>query len=142
MPPLGADGGVDIGLLVIAAGPEGLTASDDDATGTTFSLLPGGSDSFGFGPVGFLGTFSSSSPASLLPYIGGPLDTVDVTMVGGAGVFASPPGLVDVLVDYGFDGDATLTYEFTIVPVPAALPLLLSGLAGLGLMGWRKRNTA
>ena len=137
---------MDIGLLVIAAGPEGLTASDDDATGTTFSLLPGGSDSFGFGPVGFLGTFSSSSPASLLPYTGGPLDTVDITMVGGVGIFVSPPGIVDVLVDYGFDGDATLTYEFTpgavVVPLPAALPLLLSGLAGLGLMGWRKRKTA
>ena len=28
------------------------------------------------------------------------------------------------------------------VPVPAALPLLLSGLLGLGVVGWRRRKAA
>ena len=30
----------------------------------------------------------------------------------------------------------------TPVPIPAALPLFLAGLAALGLTGWRRRNTA
>ena len=29
-----------------------------------------------------------------------------------------------------------------VIPVPAALPLMLSGLVGLGLIGWRKRRAA
>jgi len=34
-----------------------------------------------------------------------------------------------------------LKYEsVSVVPVPAALPLFLSGLAGLGLIGWRNRR--
>ena len=32
--------------------------------------------------------------------------------------------------------------ELNVIPVPVALPLLLSGLAGLGLIGWRKRKAA
>ena len=32
--------------------------------------------------------------------------------------------------------------SFNIIPVPAAMPLLLSGLVGLGLIGWRKRKAA
>ena len=38
---------------------------------------------------------------------------------------------------FPFAADWTLT---STVPVPAALPLLLSGLVGLGLIGWRKRK--
>lgn len=30
----------------------------------------------------------------------------------------------------------------SVIPVPAALPLLLTGLAGLGLIGWRRRKAA
>ena len=39
-------------------------------------------------------------------------------------------------------GSITSLTEVSPVPVPAALPLLLSGLLGLGAMGWRKRKTA
>ncbi len=47
------------------------------------------------------------------------------------------------------DKDASISRTYTVtgtgissVPVPAALPLLASGIGGLGLIGWRrKRNT-
>ncbi len=35
--------------------------------------------------------------------------------------------------------NVTLTYQTSVVPVPAALPLLLSGFAGLALFGRRRR---
>jgi hypothetical protein len=36
----------------------------------------------------------------------------------------------------------TITVAPSVVPVPAALPLILTGLAGVGLMGWRQRKAA
>ncbi|MSP50890.1 MAG: hypothetical protein EXQ91_00625 [Alphaproteobacteria bacterium] len=40
-------------------------------------------------------------------------------------------------------GDVSVTYasQVATVPLPAALPLLASGLAGPGFMGWRRRKT-
>ena len=43
------------------------------------------------------------------------------------------------LADTAFTLD-NLQYNLTAVPLPAALPLFLSALAGLGLMGWRRRR--
>jgi hypothetical protein len=43
----------------------------------------------------------------------------------------------------GTDGSAftsEMTNAFSVVPLPGALPLFASGLAGLGLLGWRKRK--
>ncbi len=39
-------------------------------------------------------------------------------------------------IEYG----STATEDLAAVPLPAALPLFLSALAGLGLMGWRRRE--
>ena len=48
-----------------------------------------------------------------------------------------PPGTFDaVLATDGGD----LTFETTVIPVPAALSLLLTGLLGLGAIGWRGRK--
>jgi hypothetical protein len=40
-------------------------------------------------------------------------------------------------------GDVLLTsVSTTLIPVPAALPLFVSGLVGLGLLGWRRKKKA
>ena len=48
---------------------------------------------------------------------------------------------------FGFDAlafleGAELVLETSVIPIPAALPLLIRGLGALGLMGWRRRRTA
>jgi hypothetical protein len=38
------------------------------------------------------------------------------------------------------DASLTLTYDYTPTPIPSALPLFATGLAGLGLGAWRRRK--
>ena len=60
--------------------------------------------------------------------------------------FYSKEGADPLLFDFASSRAPTLTVTveeaLTPVPVPAALPLLLSGLAGVGLIGWRRRRAA
>jgi hypothetical protein len=39
----------------------------------------------------------------------------------------------------GWSGDLKITYTYSQVPLPAALPLFATGLTGLGVMGWVRR---
>jgi hypothetical protein len=38
--------------------------------------------------------------------------------------------------------DPMLQIDYTVTPLPAALPLFATGLAGLGLLGWRRKRKA
>lgn len=67
-------------------------------------------------------------------------------LVGEAGTFANVAGLVDYIVSNGFVGvhvgecDELGGSCSAVVPIPAALPLMLSALGGLGLLGWWRRE--
>ncbi len=86
--------------------------------------------------------------------VGGPDETygvyvlaLDLSVLGvneGEGIdslwFGNSASLNDWDPDIVWGGGVTGADSPAVVPVPAAMPLLLTGLAGLGLMGWRKRR--
>lgn len=39
-------------------------------------------------------------------------------------------------------GTAYVTYDYEVIPIPAAFPLFATALAGLGFVSWRRRRTA
>ena len=70
--------------------------------------------------------------AALPPYIGG--GSIFATFTLTASCEAACTG-------EGWTGSVDLTYTYTpTVPLPAALPLFASGVAGLGFLGWLKRK--
>src|SRR5262249_313018 len=69
--------------------------------------------------------------ASILAYLGGTLINHDAVLGGGPDP-AHQFGLV-------FNVDS-LNISVASTPIPAALPLFVSALGGIGLMGWRRRK--
>ena len=61
------------------------------------------------------------------------IDDIDLVLVDGDMVFfrLQGSGAID-----------DITFNVTAVPIPAALPLFATALAGLGIFGWRKRKAA
>jgi hypothetical protein len=83
-----------------------------------------------------------------LQYISDPFE-LDVS--DAISLFAPPNGVVVVLEETGTSQPLTafnpnLTVQFgsdvSAVPLPAALPLFVSGLIGLGLLDWRRKKKA
>jgi hypothetical protein len=66
---------------------------------------------------------------------------VQVTIDFGGGNPDTPPS---PYIEDGFAVEGSITYEDDLTPVlvPAALPLLLAGIGGLGLMARRKSRAA
>jgi hypothetical protein len=60
--------------------------------------------------------------------------TSEVEMRGSGRYTQGGPGIHDL--------DTRATVTFSPVPVPAALPLMLTALAGLGLIRWRRAQAA
>jgi hypothetical protein len=103
-------------------------------TGAALAVLGGGA--FSFGP-----TEAALSPPELSFYEGSSI--FDVSLL----LNVNSSDSVEAFVDWGFfeNEDAlTLTYTYTPgisgTPLPAALPLFATGVAGLGFTTWRRRR--
>jgi len=69
--------------------------------------------------------------------------TADITaLVGGGGTFIFRLGEVDTqsFLNAGIDNVSILADQ-AVVPIPAALPLFATAIAGLGFAGYRKRKS-
>ena len=90
--------------------------------------------------------------ATLTGDFGGPVGPVDETVftIVLASILVTTPALdstnwlggLDPVVPNGFAFGILTNPDTTVVPLPAALPLLLSALSVLGFFGWRRRRVA
>ena len=112
--------------------------------GITTSTVTGGSANV---TTGFPFTLSASSTA--IGYINANTQT-NITSTGGGSQRVFFSNISTILLEDSAGHTAvsgTLTQPFAIatiatsnVPLPAALPLFATGLAGLGVLGWRKKR--
>ena len=103
--------------------------------GTTFS-----DTGFNFGPVSGLNTSDGATTSFYSQAFG-----VDLVLTN---LFCSDlPNNPCSNVSSEWEGSGThpgltVTYDYSPVPLPAALPLFATGLGGLGLLGWRRKRKA
>ena len=143
------------GLAVVAqvplftvSGPNAGVLNDEFPFNTTATAI------FSADVTNVSATFFDTEELSLLVEMiafdidGNTLDSITVftpdSLSGGAFVSVGAPGIRRITMRTDIDGatfdDFAFLPSITLVPVPAALPLFLSALAGLGLIGWRRRK--
>jgi len=79
----------------------------------------------------FIGSGSLALQAGFLPFTA----SGSINNAGSPGSFSGVGGGGQA------SGDVVVTYDYTPVPVPAALPLLLSGMVGFGILTGRRSRT-
>jgi hypothetical protein len=118
----------------VTGGSVNASPSSSTFVETYFPGSPSEFDLLGTVASGSLGAYIGSGSASVLAQFSN--FTSSGTSTNPAGSFAGAGGGGQA------SGDLTVTFDYTPVPLPPALPLLLSGFAALGLLAKRRRGAA
>ena len=110
---------------------KGKSAANGDAFGSARAIHINGSNSNSGTPEGDAGGVSS-----LIHQLGsfGP--------IGGSGGWSTIVGAALNSNDSANVADANASVQVVANPLPGALPLFITGMVGLGLLGWRKKRKA
>ena len=143
---LGTTYNVSFSTTTLNSFTQGSTLSVDAANALSTALVSLGVTALRNGPLELNGYFLAVD--ATLDNTDGPRCYTNVTLGGcsspwGAAYALSSLSLGQTLCGTGSDLTCYVeAADFAPVPVPAAIWLILSGLAGLGLTGWRRGQTA
>jgi len=120
-----------------------LSTSDGPyAVGGTDGVPGSGPDFYDFGFISDSGTDSdilTNPPTNLSPFIG--LGTIAIDIDGsGAFSISGVSNSTNVVTEFGNSGDATITYEYSVVPEPATIGMLAMGALGMFGVILRRRK--
>ena len=120
-----------------------LSTSDGPyAVGATDGTPGSGPDFYDFGFISDSGTDSdilTNPPTNLSPFIG--LGTIGIDIAGsGAFSISGVSNSTNVVTLFGNDGSATITYEYSVVPEPATIGMLVTGALGMFGVILRRRK--